>query len=122
MRSLTHPLRSLLPSRTRALSCLAIVAMLAGCRGQPAALAPSTVPVEPGRYTVLGDAEGSAYGMVVLVIPFFTRQAPLARDRAIESVPGATGLVDVSLSYKLFPLILVNLTKTTVRGKAIIER
>jgi hypothetical protein len=95
---------------------------LAGCRGQPAALASSTVPVDGDRITILGDAEGSAYGAVVLVVPFFTRQAPLARDRAIASVPGATGLVDVSVSYKLYPLILVTLTKTTVRGKAFVAR
>ncbi len=97
---------------------LLLIATLSACRGQPAGLASSTIPVRPDRITILGDAEGSAWGMVALCVPFFTRQAPLARDRAIESVPGAQGLVDVSLSYKMYPLILVTLTKTTVRGKA----
>jgi len=107
-------------NRFQALALLvaSLPCLLTGCRGQPAGLASSTVPVDPARCTVLGDAEGSAWGMVVLFVPFFTRQAPLARDRAIESVPGAAGLMDVSLSYKIYPLILVTLTKTTVRGKA----
>ena len=105
-------------NKSLAVLSLLVMTALGACRGQPAGLASSTIPVQPDRITILGDAEGSAWGMVALVIPFFTRQAPLARDRAIESVPGAQGLVDVSISYKLYPLILVTLTKTTVRGKA----
>jgi hypothetical protein len=108
--------------RVRSLLAISVALLFASCRGQPAGLSPSTTPLDPTRCTVLGPAEGSAYGAVVLFIPMFTRQAPLARDRAIASVPGATDLTEISLSYKIYPLILVTLTKTTVRGNAVVAQ
>lgn len=107
-------------SRLPHVACAMLLATLCACRGRPAAMTPSTIPVEEGKYTVLGEAEGNAWGFAILFFPIGTRQAPLARDRAIESVPGANALIDVTCDWKMYSLIVMTMTRTQVRGKAIV--
>ncbi|MFG0320524.1 MAG: hypothetical protein ACF8XB_24850 [Planctomycetota bacterium JB042] len=95
-----------------------LLAGLSGCRARPVALAPSTVPVADGTYTVLGPTEGTAFGVTVFIFSFGDDLAGTARDRAIASAQGADGLVDVSVAYTPYYLPLVTITETKVRGNA----
>ena len=97
--------------------CLALG--VSGCIASPAALSPSTIPVKDGEYTVLAPADGYAWGAMLLAFPLTeAKQAKTARDRALQSVEGCDGLVNVSMShiaYLLGPLIL---TQPHVHGDA----
>ncbi|MBI4880330.1 MAG: hypothetical protein HY812_11830 [Planctomycetes bacterium] len=97
---------------------LAALFLLCACRARPAALASSTTPVEPGDYVILGEAQGSAWGVMLFVIPLHGRLTERARDAAIASYPSAHGLVNVSVDYNLFYLPLVTITRANVRGEA----
>ncbi len=91
---------------------------LPACRARPAALAPSTTPVEPGDYVILGDAQGSAWGIMLFVIPLHGRLTERARDAAVACHESADGLVNVTVDYNLFYLPFVTLTRANVRGEA----
>lgn len=99
-------------------SVVGLALALSACRARPVALAPSTIPIEEGTYTVLGPVKGRAFGLTLFVFSFGDDLAGTARDRAIASAPGAEGLVDVSVSYTPYYLPLVTITETVVRGHA----
>lgn len=92
---------------------------LPACRARPVALAPSTIPVAEGSYVTMGPAEGAAWGVTIFIFSFGNDLAGTARDRAIASVEGADALVEVSVSYTPYYLLLVTITETLVRGEAI---
>ncbi len=106
-------------SFTNVLVLFVVAAAMVACRTRPAALASSTTPVKPGSYVVLGDAQGSAWGAMLFVIPLYGPMAQGARDAAIAQFEGADGLINVSMDYTIFYLPLVTLTRATVRGEAI---
>ncbi len=99
---------------------LAVVAVSAsGCIASPAALAPSTIPISEGEYTVIGTVDGYAWGAMILAVPISeASQAKTARDRAIAKLNGADGLVNVSMSHIAYLLGPVTLTRTHVHGEA----
>lgn len=103
----------------RTLALLLLVS-LCSCRARPASLAPSTTPVNKGDYVILGDAIGHSFGAMLFIIPvpFRPRLAETARDNAIASYPGADGLVNVSMDYRIVYLPLVTLTWARVYGEA----
>lgn len=98
--------------------CLSI---LQGCYVAPVSLTDSTVPVDPGSYTELGEAHGTAYAISAFGIPLSEPDpAGRARDRAIESAQ-ADGLVNVSCENQIFNLMVVPVViyTTRVHGTAI---
>jgi len=102
----------------RMFALLLLLASLLACRARPAALAASTIPVNRGDYVVLGDTVGHSFGAMLFIIPLHTRLAETARDNAIASYPGADGLVNVTMDYRIVYLPLVTLTWARVYGEA----
>lgn len=98
-------------------SCLALA--LGGCTSAPATIAPSTMPLVPGSYTVLGDAEGSAMGVSIIGIPVAgLRQMGEARDEALR-LSGGDALINVAGDTTTLNLPLVTLYWTTIEGQAV---
>ena len=113
-------------TRRRLISGLMILVLLAiaGCASDPVTVA----PVPPAKYRILGKATGNACGSIGIVgaayyfIPMgLNSRVERAYDRAIQSVPGATGLVNVELKDDWFWWLLASTRCTTVSGDAIKE-
>ena len=97
---------------------------LAGCASQPLNVA----PLPPAQYRVLGPATGKACGTLGILgtaINFIPMQlntrVERAYQQALQSVPGATGLVDVQIQDDWFWWLLASTRCTTVSGNAIKE-
>lgn len=85
-------------------------------------------PVPPPHYERLGHASGSATGSIGLgptslnFIPMgLNSRVQLAYDDALSSVPGATGLIDVTYQESWYWWILGTARKVTITGEAIKE-
>jgi len=83
-------------------------------------------PVPPASYANLGPAEGEACATYLLALPWHqlfafgaSDRLVRARDAAIASVPGATGLVDVTLQERWAYWGLFSRRCAVVRGDAI---
>jgi hypothetical protein len=99
---------------------LAIALSVSGCVSIGASLAPSTVPVEPGEYTVVGHVEGAAWNAMLFIIPVGeTEPCKTARDRALKSAGGADALIKISVSVKTYFIIFGLLSKTIVVADAV---
>ena len=96
--------------------------LLSGCTHSPGGIAPSTVPLAPGGYTVVEeDVKGSDCRVAILgLIPVSggNRTDNAIRD-AILSAPGATALVNVTSDASTQYWILWSQTCTTVHGTAV---
>ena len=92
----------------------------AGCTTVPLQVAPSSDPVEPGKYTVLGSEVRGSHTQVLLLglISLGKSGSPIrsAIDDAIEQSPGADALVRVALETDNFSLPFVSFYKTYVTG------
>lgn len=98
---------------------LGLAALVSGCITSPVTLSPSTTPLVPGSYRVLGEARGEAFGVAILGIPISGfRQAGAARDDALASAR-ADALINVAGDLTTLHLFIVTLTWTTVEGQAI---
>jgi len=101
--------------------CLA----LAGC----ASPAYTVSPLPPAKYELLGKAEGKGCGQLGILgtayyaIPMggFNDRVDTAYKAALASVPGATGLINVSVSEDWAWVFIATQRCTTVRGDAIKE-
>jgi len=87
------------------------------------------VPEPPASYEELGPASGSATGGLYVggtayyFIPIaLNSRVDRAYRNAVESVPGATGLIDVSLQETWTWIVLGTLRTTTISGQAIKEQ
>ncbi len=87
------------------------------------------VPEPPASYEELGPAEGSATGGLYLLgtayyfIPIaLNSRVERAYREAVESVPGATGLINVTVQESWYWIVLGTLRKTTISGQAIKEQ
>ncbi len=85
-------------------------------------------PRPPAQYEKLGPATGKATGSLGIVstayyfIPMGANsRVQRAYDRAVASVPGATGLIDVTLDESWFWWIIGTGRTVTVSGEAIRE-
>jgi hypothetical protein len=83
-------------------------------------------PPPPALYTSLGPAEGEACATYALALPWHqlfafgaSDRLLRARDAALASVPGATGLVDVTLQERWAYYLLFSRRCAIVRGEAI---
>lgn len=113
-----------LPTSSRTGACIALALLLTACAGAPVKVA----PLPPAKYQVLGKAEGTGCGFIALlgtatnVVPIaLNGRVESAYQAALASVPGATSLINVSISENWAWLVLGTQRCTTVRGDAIKE-
>ena len=105
----------------RILTLLALL-VSAGCSSDWVDLS----PLPPQPYERLGPAEGEACALSFLALPWHqifqlgaTDRLERARADAIASVPGATGLVDVSLQERWTYWVLFSRRCAVVQGEAV---
>ena len=108
------------PGRIAAL----FLAIVSGCSSQPVNLA----PLPPAHYRVLGRAIGHACGALgILTPPLYVvplglnERVEKAYRAALQSVPGATGLIRVELQDDWYWWVLASSHCMTVTGDAIQE-
>lgn len=97
---------------------------LAGCASGYTNIAPKP----PAKYEKLGPAKGTASGSLGIlatayyVIPMgLNSRVQRAYDAALHSVPGATGLIDVTLKEDWFWWLIGTGRTVTISGQAIKE-
>jgi len=103
-------------------SWIVSAALLAGCVSDPVTVAPAP----PFQYERLGQASGEACGMLGFLATAY-HVAPLglnsrverAYRKAVESVPSATALVDVTMKEDWFYAIVGTFRCVTITGVAI---
>lgn len=113
--------------KNRVLSTIAIsatLALLSGCSSHSVAIAPT----QPVKYEVLGKAEGTGSGSLGLLataynfIPMgLNSRTQRAYENALQSVPGATGLINVTYKEDWFWWIVGTARNVTITGDAIRE-
>jgi hypothetical protein len=103
---------------------IASVLLIGGCASGLTTIAPRP----PAQYEKLGPATGKATGSIG-VLGTATNFIPMglnsrvyrAYDRAVASVHGATGLIDVTLEESWFWWVLGTARTVTISGEAIRE-
>ena len=106
----------------RSLTLLFAAALLvSGCLRVPGGVAPSNIPLEQGRYTVLGPVEAQDCKINVLgILPVSGgNQVADAIKRALARSPGADALVGVTIDRVTKFFILWTQTCTEVRAMAV---
>ncbi len=104
------------------LATIALIALLfaSGCAHQAGGVSPSTIPLEPGSYTELGEVSGSDCVTAFLFIPLsdgnLTKRA--VAD-ALSKNAQADALVNLSVDTYGRSFILFNQTCTEVFGTAV---
>ena len=96
--------------------------VLSGCMHYPGGIAPSTIPLAPGGYTVVREGvRGSDCRVAILgILPVSGgNRTENAIREAILSAPSATALVDVTSDAYTQYWILWSHTCTEVRGTAV---
>jgi hypothetical protein len=100
----------------------AAVLLLSGCIHYPGGIAPSTIPLAPGGYTVVKEnVKGSDCLVAILgILPVSggNRTDNAIKD-ALNEAPGATALVNVTSDAHSQYWILWSSTCTEVRGTAV---
>ena len=101
-----------------------LTVLFAGCSSHNVTIAPKV----PKNYEVLGKAEGSASGSLGILstaynfIPMgLNSRTARAYNNAIESVPGATGLINVTYKENWFWWVIGTAKNVTISGDAIKE-
>jgi hypothetical protein len=101
---------------------LGALLVLAGCTHHPGGIAPSTIPLAPGGYTVVKEhVQGSDCLVALLgILPLSSgNKTHNAVAAALEDAPGATALVGVtSDAYSQYWILWSN-TCTEVHGTAV---
>jgi len=102
-----------------------LLALLGGCASDPF----SVSPLPPAKYEILGKAEGKGCGSLGLLgtayyaVPMgLNGRVELAYQEALKSVPGASSLINVSISEDWAWIFFATQRCTTVRGDAIKEK
>ncbi len=113
-------------SRSSLLICflLSFTLCIGGCASGPTMIEPQP----PAQYEKLGPAIGKATGSlgilstVYYVIPIgLNSRVERAYENAVASVPGATGLIDVTLDESWFWWVIGTGRTVTISGEAIRE-
>lgn len=105
-------------------SLLGCILLIGGCASGFTTIAPQP----PAHYEKLGPATGKASGSLGIVatayyfIPMgLNTRVDRAYDNAVASVPGATGLIDVTLDESWFWWVIGTGRTVTISGEAIRE-
>lgn len=106
------------------LPTLLLAGLLAGCASKPF----NVSPLPPARYQVLGQAEGKGCGSLGLVASLYyfvpiglNERVESAYQDALASVPGATGLINVSVVEHWDWWLIATRRCVTITGDAIKE-
>jgi hypothetical protein len=94
---------------------------IGGCAHQAGGIAPSTIPLSPGSYTVLGAVYGRDCVFAVLgLIPVTSgNMTHRAVSKALARLPGTSALINVTAdTYFQWWLVVAN-TCTEVHGTAV---
>ena len=101
---------------------LLTVTLLAGCQSEPV----TVVPTPPAKFERLGAAEGKACGSLGIlgtayyVVPIgLNGRVERAYQKAVASVPGATGLINVTYQEDWFWWVIATARCVTITGEAI---
>lgn len=102
----------------------AMLLVFSGCSSHEVTIAPA----QPEKYEVLGKAEGSGSGSLGLIATAYNfvpiglnSRVESAYDDAIESVPGTTGLINVTYQEDWLWWLLGTARNVTIKGDAIKE-
>ena len=105
-----------------AILLLTTVVFVVGCASALTTIA----PMPPEKYEKLGPATGKACGSLLIdgtaynFIPIrLNSRVERAYDNAVKSVPGATGLIDVTIKESWFWWIIGTTRCVTITGEAI---
>jgi hypothetical protein len=105
-----------------AFALLGALLVLSGCTHYPGGIAPSTIPLAPGGYTVVKEnVRGSdclVELLMILPVSGGNRTDNAIKD-ALKEAPGATALVNVTSDAYTQRWILWSNTCTEVRGTAV---
>lgn len=101
-----------------------VLALLSGCSSHSVTIAPE----QPEKYEVLGKAKGTGSGSLGLVATAYSfiplglnSRVESAYDEAVRSVPGATGLINVTYQEDWFWWVIATARNVTIKGDAIRE-
>ncbi len=103
------------------LAFAALLALTAGCVVQPGGIAPSTIPLNPGGYTVFKEVEGEdcAHYLFGVVPISSTNQLKNAVANALDNAKGADALIKVTVDHSWQHMILWATSCTQVQGIAV---
>jgi len=100
------------------------LALFTGCSSHDQIIAPE----QPKKYEILGKAKGEATGSLGLLATAYNfvpmglnSRVTDAYDNAVESVPGATGLINVEYKEDWYWWLIGTARKVTIKGDAIKE-
>lgn len=95
--------------------------LTAGCIVQPGGVAPSTVPVNPGGYTVFKEVEGEACAHYLFGFLPVSNDNRLknAVEAALDNAKGADALIKVTVDHSWQHMILWAISCTQVQGIAV---
>jgi hypothetical protein len=106
------------------MAIFSVLTMFSGCSSHDVTIAPA----QPEKYEVLGRAVGTGSGSLGLVatgysfIPMgLNSRSERAYDNAVKSVPGATGLINVTYQEDWLWWLLATARNVTIKGDAIRE-
>lgn len=104
----------------RLIAAVAACALLVGCMTYPATIAPASTPITPGKYTIIGDTQGSAFGLSILgFIPVMGfRQAGAAVEDALQR-SGGDALINIAGDVQILHLLIVTLHWTSLEAQAV---
>lgn len=96
-----------------------VMMAVTGCSTYPAGFSDKSVPVDQGRYTVMGDeVEGSDTQVCILGFGLSMPGSPQRRalKAAMDRSNGADGLVSMAIDQQLINLAVVQIITTRVTG------
>jgi len=106
--------------RLKNLCKVLLLAVLCGCAYAPAGIAPSSSPVDPNNYTVLGQASGEhSYFSLFGWIPLGELDYNAAIEDAISKYDGGKALIDVRSTMKITWAVVGFIYKIEVEGKVV---
>jgi hypothetical protein len=108
--------------RTAALLFILAASLIAaGCAHQAGGVAPSTIPLEPGGYTVLEEVTGQdcMYALLGILPISAGNETKHAVESAIGKVDGADALIGVTADTYSQSFIVVTRVCTQVQGTAV---
>ena len=92
----------------RAVALVLVAGFACGCVSRPVSYVASSIPVEQGRYSVLGPEVTGSYSQMSLLFFSFglpgSSQARAVND-ALEQVPGSNALVGMAIDTEVFEIL-----------------